>query len=262
MPSFTGMTMGTRHWLSAMLGLSAMLVALLALVAGQPARAQTSAQSQLVVLELFTSQGCNSCPPADALMAEWAKKPGVLPISLHVDYWDYLGWKDTLSRKGHNVRQQDYARGIGNRQIYTPQVVIDGQFQAVGSNREAIEKALIKASRQMHVPLRAERGKAKGWQIMVPDMPNWQGEAKLLLCRYDRKHDVTIERGENHGRTLSYLNVARAWNEFGRWNGQAGRYDVPDLDGTDWGRQGAVVMLQMLNAGSNGPIIGAVDLKP
>ncbi|WP_374300349.1 DUF1223 domain-containing protein [Ferrovibrio sp.] len=255
-----------RYWLSAM------LVALLPLAAGQPARGQTAqgqtapaqmaAQTQLVVLELFTSQGCNSCPPADALMTEWMKQPGVLPISLHVDYWDYLGWKDTLSRKGHNIRQQDYARGIGNRQVYTPQVVIDGQFQAVGSNREAIETALVKARKQQHVPLRTERGKTKGWQIVLPDMPNWQGEAKLLLCRYDRQHDVTIERGENHGRTLSYLNVARAWNEFGRWNGQTARYDVPDLDDTDWSRQGAVVMLQMLNAGANGPIIGAVDLKP
>lgn len=253
MPSFTCMIMGTRYWLSAM------LVALLPVLGAAPA----SAQAQLVVLELFTSQGCNSCPPADALMPEWARQPGVLPISLHVDYWDYLGWKDTLSRKGHNIRQQDYARAIGNRQIYTPQVVIDGQFQAVGSNREAIEAALARARKQQHVPLRAERSKTtKGWQVLVPDMPNWQGEAKLLLCRFDRQHDVTIERGENHGRTLSYLNVARAWNDFGRWNGQAASYAVPDLDGTDWSRQGAVVMLQMLNGSANGPIIGAIDLKP
>jgi hypothetical protein len=227
-----------------------------------PAFAQPQAAPQPVVLELFTSQGCNSCPPADALMQDWLKQPGVIPISLHVDYWDYLGWKDTLSRKGHGVRQQDYARNSGKREVYTPQVVVDGQYAVVGSDREAVAAALAKARKQPHVPMLAERNKATGvWQVQVAALPSWQGEAKLVLCRYDTRHEVSIERGENTGRTLNYLNVARAWGELGRWKGQSGTYDVPDLSGTDWNRQGVVVMLQTISNDGVGPIIGAVDIK-
>lgn len=242
-----------------MLGLAAMLAAL-------PARAQ----QQLVVLELFTSQGCNSCPPADALMKEWQKQPNVLALSLHVDYWDYLGWKDTLSRKGHGIRQQDYARNSGKREVYTPQVVVDGKFAAVGSDRDAVAYAIEKARRQQHVVMKAER-KAGQYQVRVPDIDKtvekswagkgWAGEAKLLLCRFDAQHDVSIERGENHGRTLNYLNVARSWTELGRWEGKAGTYEVPNLTDIDWSSQGAVVLLQAVNAQGVGPIIGAIDLR-
>ncbi|WP_341705733.1 DUF1223 domain-containing protein [Ferrovibrio sp.] len=230
-----------------------MLAAGLALLlAGGPARAQ----QQMVILELFTSQGCNSCPPADAMMADWEKLPGVLPLSLHVDYWDYLGWRDTFGKKGHSSRQQGYAQSMGSRQVYTPQAVIDGQFQAVGSNRAAVLQAVKDAEREKRVVLQAKPGKT-GWQIGVPAVAGWQGEAKLLLCLYDREHQVPIARGENAGRTMTYLNVARSWNDFGRWKGQAETYALPDLGDIDWSRQGAVVMLQSLK----GPIIGAVDLR-
>lgn len=218
------------------------------------ARAQTA---PLVVLELFTSQGCNSCPPADALMPDWMREPGVLPISLHVDYWDYLGWKDTFGRKGHGVRQKDYAHNAGSRQIYTPQVVVNGRFAAIGSNRDAVDTAILKARKQQAVALKAERGK-----LRVAALPGFSGEAKLLLCRFDLRHDVTIERGENHGRTLSYHNVAKSWTEIGRWTGQAATFDLPDLGSPDWSREGAVVMLQTLNGTAVGPIIGAVTLRP
>jgi hypothetical protein len=215
-----------------------------------------------VVLELFTSQGCNSCPPADELMQEWLKQPNVIPISLHVDYWDYLGWKDTLSRKGHGIRQQDYARNSGKREVYTPQVVVNGKFVAVGSDREAVEKALEKARRMPSVALQAEKNKTTGnWQIKVPALAGFEGEAKLVLCRYDAQHEVAIERGENSGKTLNYLNVARSWGDLGRWKGQSASYDVPDLTGTDWGRQGAMVMLQVIANDGAGQILGAVDIK-
>ena len=219
------------------------------------ARAQTS--SSPVILELFTSQGCNSCPPADALMAEWAKLPGILPLSLHVDYWDYLGWKDTFGKKGHSNRQQEYARHLGSRQIYTPQAVIDGQFQAIGSDRKAVQAALSKARQEQRIALQAERSGNGGWQVRVP-AASVQGEAELVLCRYDRRHEVAIERGENTGRTVTYLNVARAWNRFGRWSGSAASYTMPDLGDIDFAKEGVVIMLQSLN----GAILGAVDLKP
>lgn len=215
------------------------------------------AQSSPVILELFTSQGCNSCPPADAMMAEWAKQPGVLPLSLHVDYWDYLGWKDTFGKKGHSSRQQEYARQMGARQIYTPQVVIDGKYQAVGSDHAAVQAALLKARKQQRIALHAERANNGAWQVRAPAAAD-KPEADLVLCRYDRQHDVAIERGENTGRTVTYLNVARAWNKLGHWNGQAASYPVPDLGNIDWTREGVVVMLQSLN----GAILGAVDFKP
>lgn len=218
------------------------------------ARAQSS--SSPVILELFTSQGCNSCPPADALMAEWAKLPGTLPLSLHVDYWDYLGWKDTFGKKGHSNRQQEYARQIGSRQIYTPQVVIDGRFQAIGSDHKAVQAALSKARKEQRIALQADRSNGS-WLVRVPAAAA-QGEAELVLCRYDRRHEVAIERGENTGRTITYLNVARAWNRFGRWSGSAASYALPDLGDVDWSKEGVVIMLQSLN----GAILGAVDLKP
>lgn len=213
-------------------------------------------EPRLVVLELFTSQGCSSCPPADALMPHWAKQPGVLPLSLHVDYWDYLGWKDTFGKKGHSKRQHDYARSMGMRQIYTPQVVIDGRLEAVGSDRDAVAQALSKARQAQRIPLRAERDGSGAWQVHIP-AADWKGEAKVLLCRYDRQEEVVIERGENRGRTISYINIARAWNTFGRWEGKAASYNMPDLGAIDWSKEGVVVMLQSLN----GPILGAVDLK-
>lgn len=240
---------------------------LAALVLTKPAQAQPKNPSQLVVLELFTSQGCNSCPPADALMKDWQQQPGVLPLSLHVDYWDYLGWKDTLSRKGHGIRQQDYARNSGKREVYTPQVVVDGQYAVVGSDREAVAFAIDKARRRQHVTMKAERNKAGQWQVQVPSIDKavaekgWAGEAKLLLCRFDLQHDVSIERGENHGRTLNYLNVARSWTELGRWQGKDATYEVSNMADIDWSRQGAVVLLQAVNSQGVGPIIGAVDLK-
>ncbi|WP_298721864.1 DUF1223 domain-containing protein [uncultured Ferrovibrio sp.] len=218
--------------------------------------AAAQAGRSIMVLELFTSQGCNSCPPADALMFDWAKQPDVLPLSLHVDYWDYLGWKDTFGKKGHSKRQHEYAQSMGKRQIYTPQVVVDGRFQAVGSDQNAVAQALNKARKSERVTLQAEFSKG-AWQILVPDVAGWQGEAKVLLCRYDRRHDVTIERGENHGKTITYLNVARAWNTFGEWKGQAATYRLPDLGEIDWSTEGVVVMLQS----HNGPILGAVDIQ-
>src|SRR3954471_5891413 len=104
------------------------------------------------VIELFTSQGCSSCPPADKLMAEYAHDPSVIALSLAVDYWDYLGWKDTLALTGHSNRQRAYAKARGDRQVYTPQVVIDGAVHALGSDKPAIERA-IRQTREQSSPL-------------------------------------------------------------------------------------------------------------
>lgn len=249
-----------KYWLPGVNGaIMCLMAAFLAPAAlAQAPGAQTSGQQALVVLELFTSQGCSSCPPADALMKDWAKQPNVLPLSLHVDYWDYLGWRDTFGKKGHSIRQQDYARNMGARQIYTPQAVIDGEFEAIGSDRATVAAMLEKARQKQRLVLQAARDGNGRWQVSVPAMAGWKGDAKVLLCRYDRHDEVKVERGENHGRTLEYLNVARAWNTFGSWHGEAASYTVPDLGNIDWRQEGVVVMLQSLK----GPILGAIDLQP
>ncbi|WP_374631022.1 DUF1223 domain-containing protein [Ferrovibrio sp.] len=210
-----------------------------------------------IVVELFTSQGCSSCPPADALLHEWSRDPGVLVLSLHVDYWDYLGWKDTLSRPGHVKRQQAYARSTGSRQIYTPQAVIDGQYQVVGSNRAALKEAMQAARKDMRLALDVQR-KPDGLPVAVklPASANWIGEAVVWLCLFDRKRDVIIERGENTGRSITYVNVARSWQKLGLWDGGPVEIVLPDLADYDWHGSNGAILLQS----TRGPILGVAEL--
>lgn len=234
----------------------------LPLLASRPLAARaadTAKASAPVVIELFTSQGCSSCPPADALMHEWAKQPGVIALSLHVDYWDYLGWRDTFGKRGHAERQQTYARHNGSRQVFTPQAMIDGQYPAIGSNREAVEAALRMARKDRHLQLNAEYDTAgRPEKLTIAAMKPWQGEATIWLCLYDKRHDVTVERGENRGKQLSYVNVARAWADLGRWVGDTISLDLaPRLRDFDWQEKGAVVLVQ---TSRGGPILGAIDL--
>ncbi len=212
-----------------------------------------------VVIELFTSQGCSSCPPADALMHEWAKQPGVIALSLHVDYWDYLGWRDTFGKRGHVERQQAYARHGGSRQVFTPQAMVDGQYPAIGSNREAVEAALQMARKDKHLQLSAAYDAAgRPQKLLIPGLKPWQGEATIWLCLYDKRHDVTVERGENRGKLLTYVNVARAWADLGRWSGEALSLDLTQrLGDYNWQEKGAVILVQ---ASRGGPILGAIDL--
>jgi len=230
----------------------------LALVLAVPGAASRAEPTMPVVIEMFTSQGCNSCPPADLLLQDWAKERSVIVLSLHVDYWDYLGWRDTFGKRGHTDRQQAYARSTGSRQVYTPQAVVDGQYPVVGSNRAAVEAAIHNAKRDMHLALNAERDAAgRPKRLNIPGFRPWTGEATIWLCLYDKQHDVAVQLGENSGKTLTYVNVARAWQDMGRWTGDPLSVDLATrLDGFDWEAKGAVILVQS----SRGPIIGAIDL--
>lgn len=235
--------------LLALIGLSGSMASNMAIAGDKPAAP--------VVVELFTSQGCSSCPPADALLTEWSHDPGVLVLSLHVDYWDYLGWKDTLSRPGHVKRQQAYARSTGSRQIYTPQAVIDGQYQVVGSNRAALKEAMQAARKDMRLALDVQRD-AKGQPVAVklPAHAGYIGEAVVWLCLFDRKREVTIDRGENTGRSITYVNVARSWQKLGLWDGGPADIPLPDLTDYDWRAGNGAILLQS----TRGPIVGAAEL--
>jgi len=189
-----------------------------------------SAQAEpRAVIELFTSQGCSSCPAADKLMAEYAQDPSVIALSLAVDYWDYLGWKDTLALSGHSNRQRAYAKVRGDRQVYTPQVVIDGAVHALGSDKAAIERAILQIREQsspLSLPVKIEQVGDK-LTVTVPASKDEKGQAEVWLCPVTKSVPVAIGRGENSGHTLTYTNVVRRWIKLGDWTGKAETFDVP-----------------------------------
>ena len=206
---------------------SSLALACLAMLVNQAAHAEPRA-----VIELFTSQGCSSCPPADQLIAEYAHDPSVIALSLAVDYWDYLGWKDTLALSGHSNRQRAYAKARGDRQVYTPQAVIDGAVHALGSDKTAIERA-IRQTRERNAALALPVTLVQAGDQLTVTVPAANGEtaqAEVWLCPITKSVPVAIGRGENSGRTITYPNVVRRWIRLGDWAGKAETFHVPIKD--------------------------------
>jgi hypothetical protein len=226
-------------------------------ITAQPAQAEPRA-----VIELFTSQGCSSCPPADKLIAEYARDPSVIALSLAVDYWDYLGWKDTLALSGHSNRQRAYAKARGDRQVYTPQVVIDGAVHALGSDKAAIERA-IRQTREQSAPLtllvKIERSGDK-LTVTVSESKDEKGQAEVWLCPITRSVPVVIGRGENSGQTITYTNVVRRWIKLGDWTGKAAIFSVPVRDVQSGGIDSAAVVVQSGTASVPKLMLGAVQI--
>ncbi len=188
-------------------------------------------QKRMDVLELFTSQGCSSCPPADVLLQQFSKRDDVLTLSFPVSYWDHLGWKDTLAKDAFNERQRNYADARGDREIYTPQLVVNGMVHAVGSQRSAIEAAMKKSASLLEkswvpVSLSLAGGNV---QLDVGDAPENGAfrSGRMWLACYSNAVTVDIGRGENNGREITYTNVVRQLLPAGSWDGRAARYDVP-----------------------------------
>ena len=161
-----------------------------------------------IVVELFTSEGCSSCPPADALLAELANRPDVLALSFHVDYWDGLGWKDPFSSREATHRQQRYKTLLDLATVFTPQIVVDGRWQAVGSDRAEVERALDLAQRdRVDVPVMLALDRRQA-QIKLGAVSN-AVSASVLLIGFDRRHVDKVKGGENGGRTLAHVDVVR-----------------------------------------------------
>ncbi len=184
------------------------------------------------VVELFTSQGCSSCPPADRLMGELSRDPSLVTMSLPVDYWDYLGWKDTLALHGHSIRERAYSETRGDREVYTPQVVINGIVHVLGSDKAAIEQAIAQTRRSVKpltlpVTLSVANGKVS---VSVPAANDEHRSGEVWLCPITGKAQVEIGRGENRGHTLAYYNVVRRWVKLGDWNGKAETFSLPVTD--------------------------------
>jgi hypothetical protein len=183
-----------------------------------------AAGNRPIVVELFTSEGCSSCPPADALLAELADRPDLLALSFHVDYWDRLGWKDPFSSPAATQRQRHYAELLALATVYTPQIVIDGKWQAVGSSRAEIERILDAAPRNpddVPVGLAVDHGRA---QITLG--PGGGVPAAVVLIGFDRRRVTAVGRGENAGRTLTHVDVVRSLEEVGQFDGRVGAIEA------------------------------------
>jgi hypothetical protein len=198
------------------------------------------------VVELFTSQGCSSCPPADKLLGQFVSDPSLIPISLPIDYWDYLGWRDTLADPRNSARQRAYSRVRGDRDVYTPQVVVNGSVHALGSDKDAIEAAITLSRKSgMTLALPVTMKVADGHVLVsVPAGGEGHSLAEVWICGLLKAATVAISRGENRGKTITYHNVARHWVKLGAWTGKSETWNVPIRDFDDQGIDEAAVMVQ------------------
>jgi hypothetical protein len=211
------------------------------------------------VLELFTSQGCSSCPPADRLVAQLADDPSLVALSVPIDYWDYLGWRDTLANPAHSARQRAYARVRGDGQIYTPQIVVNGATDALGSDQNAVERAIVQTDRKagvMSLPVILSTSDG-ALSINISSADKVQAPAELWLCPLSKAVAVAIGRGENRGRTITYHNVVRNWLKLGSVNGAQSTWNVPISQIKSDGIDAAAVMVQEGAHDKPGIILGA-----
>lgn len=200
------------------------LVAATLLLSGMvaaPARAALRAGAAPVVVELFTSESCSSCPPADALLARLARtRPDVLTLDWHVTYWDRLGWRDPSSLEAATTRQQRYARLLGDDEVYTPEAVIDGRSGTTGSDESAVLSAIARSEAAPDDAPRLHVGVVPGGSLVV-DVGTGLGAGRLLLVGIDPSHDTEVGGGENDGRRLHEVNVVRSLADLGAWDGRA-----------------------------------------
>jgi len=233
--------------------LSHVLVAAIcaALIAAHGARAG----EPKAVVELFTSQGCSSCPPADEFLADLAERDEVVALSLPVDYWDYLGWKDTLARPENSDRERAYAAARGDGKVYTPQMVVNGGPAFVGSDRAAVGHAIAAASLPVDIDVEKtdERLEIHVAEGAVP--PGRQVAVRLVVFR--QKQEVPIRGGENSGRTVTYSNVVRSNQPIGLWDGKPLDISLPAEEVMAGPGHGCAVLLQVEEDAGPGRILGA-----
>ncbi len=209
---------------------------------------------QVVVVELFTSQGCYSCPPADKILGELKERDDVIALALHVDYWDYLGWKDEFASPAFTQRQRSYAQAMGERSVYTPQMVIGGVEHVVGSRSMKVANAIRKhAQRDAAVNVTIRRSGGTVFIEASPATGDVPG-AVVQLVTYTREATVDIRRGENAGKTLTYHNIVRTFSRLGNWNGSSPyRANADITEGVP-----VVALVQDRNSGA---ILGAAQLR-
>jgi hypothetical protein len=218
------------------------------------------AEEPRALLELFTSQGCSSCPSADKLLGELAGDPSLVALSVPIDYWDYLGWKDTLASAAHSARQRAYARVRGDRQVYTPQIVVNGATHVLGSDRGAIEHAVTQTDRNTAVMSLPVLLSVSDGDVTVKVQPgdNKRVGGEVWLCPLARAVQVVIGRGENRGRTVTYHNVVRRWLKLGDFAGSTvASWSIPISEIETDGIDGAALIVQEGTRDKPGIVLGS-----
>ena len=247
---------------AAQAGATIMTGLLLLAGATSAASAQTpAATAPKAVLELFTSQGCNSCPPADALLKSYIARPDIIALSLPVDYWDYLGWKDTFAKAKFTERQRAYGRQRGDGKIYTPQIVVDGLAHAVGNSASDIDQAISAnsakfARSRVPVAMRLDNGQLIIEAGNAPDGSSLN-EANIWLAMVQPEGVIPVRSGENHGKTLKYYNIVRELTPIGMWSGKAMTVRLDRDSIAQPGAESCAVLLQS----KSGQIVGAAMMK-
>jgi hypothetical protein len=232
------------------------LVVAAGIVALQKTLQASGTVSSPVVVELFTSQGCSSCPPAEAFLADLAKRRDVIALEFHVNYWDYIGWKDPFAKREYTDRQRSYVRALGGRNLYTPQMVIAGQDHVVGSSRGQVNNVIKRYSGANPAAPKLQLSKpAKGKLRVDIGAGAADGTYDILFITYDKPHHTEVARGENEGHKLVNANVVRSIKRVGQWRGAAMETEI--TVGPKPGNGGCAVIIQ--KAG-HGPIIAAAQL--
>lgn len=231
----------------------------LVLTSVAPISAMDIKAEPVAVLELFTSQGCSSCPPADEILGELAKDKRFITLAYHVDYWNYIGWEDTFSQKAHSDLQRQYARANGEKRIYTPQMIINGRTDVVGSYRDEIDKFTAQASLNVKVEV-AEVGDMLS--ISIPPADINLKDATVWLVPFVANAKVDIGRGENRGRSITYSSIVKNRQLVGMWMPQKGvelSLPVPQMMNDEI--NGLAILVQERTAkGLPGRILGAVSM--
>ncbi|MFQ6552799.1 DUF1223 domain-containing protein [Aestuariibius insulae] len=215
--------------------------------------AGTAAADAPVIVELYTSQGCSSCPPADAMLQELSERDDVIALALHVDYWDYIGWKDSFAHPGHTDRQRGYARAAGESTIYTPQFVVGGVDHIVGTQPADLEQQIeahLAAPDAVEMALVRDGGAVR----LTGAAGDLAGPVDLHMLRYTPAQRVAIRKGENRGRVMDYSNIVSDWQVIGQWDPR----EALDLRVDAAGELPVVVIAQRPD---HGPILGAVRLR-
>ncbi len=238
------------------------IAALLSLALANSTFAQT--YSPKAVIELFTSQGCSSCPPADEILAGYTDNKDVLALAWHVDYWNYLGWKDTFSSAKFTQRQRRYATTLRERQIYTPQAIINGRDHVVGSRGQEIKgliEGFAKTGKDLFVPINVTITDQQ-MQIRVNEKSASKNDPTLYMIYFNKARKVDIKRGENRGKTIVYRNIVRETQMLGMLKGGVISVDLPLSEIKRGGYDSCAILLQETTAdGTPGAIIGATVIE-
>jgi hypothetical protein len=224
-----------------------------------PASAESMRARPKAVVELFTSQGCSSCPPADALLTGLAQDQDVIALAYHVDYWDYVGWKDTFARADFSDRQRAYAESWGSSRIYTPQMVVNGQKGVVGSRRYDVHRAIDGAALPLPVEISRHDNMLK---IAIPPKAGL-ADAVVWLVTYLDRSEIAIDKGENAGKTMVYTQVVTGRQVLGMWESSSGaslKLPIPEVLAET--STGIAVLVQQEQDGLPGPILGAAAFEP